>query len=372
MTHYVWERPDWAHFRWRNENIIGALGECRLLQGKLLAEVTGLGLILESQAQVEILAEETLMTAAIEGESLDIKTIRSSVARKLGLPLAGLPADRHIDGLVSVLLDATQCHDAPLSEERLLGWHASLFPTGYSGMHRIRVGEWRGPQPMRVVSGPVGRETIHFEAPPADLIPVEIGHFIAWWNESRGNLEGLLRAAIAHFRFVTIHPFEDGNGRIARALTDMALSQDDRQPIRYYSLSSQIMAERDAYYNVLERCQKGDGEITQWLDWFLGCFGRAIKRSENLLKNVLDKAVFWKTHAQDPLSERQCKVINRMLDAGKGRFEGGLTTRKYVSLADVSRATAFREMEQLVALGILRQNPGRGRSASYDLNWPEN
>ena len=178
----------------------------------------------------------------------------------------------------------------------------------------------------------------------------------------------MLRAAIAHFRFVTIHPFEDGNGRIARALTDMALSQDDRQSIRYYSLSSQIMAERDAYYNVLERCQKGNGDITQWLDWFLGCFGWAIQRSEGLLKTVLDKAAFWKTYAQDPLSERKCKVINRMLDAGKGGFDGGLTTRKYVSLTDVSRATAFREMEQLVALGILKQNPGRGRSASYDLN----
>ena len=237
-------------------------------------------------------------------------------------------------------------------------------------MHKIRVGKWRGTQPMRVVSGPIGRETIHFEAPPADLIPAEIGHFLEWWNESRGNLEGLLRAAIAHFRFVTIHPFEDGNGRIARALTDMALSQDDRQSIRYYSLSSQIMAERDAYYNVLKRCQKGNGDITQWLDWFLDCFGRAIQRSEGLLKTVLDKAAFWKTHAQDPLSERQRKVINRMLDAGKGGFEGGLTTRKYVSLADVSRATAFREMEQLVALWILKQNPGRGRSASYDLKWP--
>ena len=371
MTQYLWEHPEWTRFRWRNESVIGALGECRLLQGKLLGEVTGLGLTLENQTQVEILAEETLMTAAIEGENLDIKTIRSSVARKLGLPSAGLSTDRHIDGLVSVLLDATQRHDAPLTEERLLGWHASLFPTGYSGMHRISVGKWRGTQPMRVVSGPVGRETIHFEAPPADLIPAEIGLFLEWWNESRGNLEGLLRAAIVHFWFVTIHPFEDGNGRIARALTDMALSQDDRQPIRYYSLSSQIMAERDAYYNVLERCQKGDGDITQWLGWFLGCFGRAIQRSEVLLKTVLDKAAFWKTHAQEPLSERQRKVLNRMLDAGKGGFEGGLTTRKYVSLADVSRATAFREMEQLLALGILKQNPGRGRSVSYDLSWPD-
>lgn len=371
MTQYLWERPEWTRFRWRNENILRSLGECRLLQGKLLGRATGLGLTLESQAQAEILTEETLMTAAIEGESLDIKAVRSSVAGKLGLPLAGLSVDRRIDGLVSVLLDAIKRHDVPLTEERLCGWHASLFPAGYSGLHKIRVGQWRGTRSMRVVSGPIGREIVHFEAPSADRIPAEIGRFLEWWNESRGNLEGLLRAAIAHFRFVTIHPFEDGNGRIARALTDMALSQDDRQPIRYYSLSSQIMAERDAYYRALERCQKGNGDITEWLVWFLGCFCRAVQRSEDLLKIVLDKAAFWKAHAQDPLSERQRKMINRLLDAGKGGFEGGLTTRKYVSLVDVSRATAFREMEQLLALRILKQNPGKGRSASYDLDWPE-
>lgn len=369
MSQYIWERPDWTDFRWRNESIIHALGQCRLLQGKLLSEVTGLGLSQENQTQMEILAEETMMTAAIEGDNLDIRAVRSSVARKLGLPSAGVSTDRHIDGLVSVLLDATRQHDATLTAERLCGWHAALFSTGYSGMYRIRVGEWRGDQPMRVVSGPIGHETIHFEAPAAERIPTEITHFLEWWNESRSRLEGLLRAAIAHFRFVTIHPFEDGNGRIARALTDMALSQDDRQPIRYYSLSSQIMAERNAYYDVLERCQKGDGDITPWLEWFLSCFGRAVQRSEILLKTVLDKAAFWKVHHQAPLSERQRKVINRMLDAGEGKFEGGLTTRKYASLTGVSRATAFREIEQLVALGILRQNPGRGRNVNYDLNW---
>jgi len=370
MFQYIWERPDWTDFRWRNESIIQALGQCRLLQGKLLNKVTGLGLTLESQTQMEILSEETLMTAAIEGDNLDVRAVRSSVARKLGLPSAGVSADRHIDGLVSVLIDATRHHDAPLTEERLCGWHASLFPTGYSGMYRIKVGEWRGDQPMRVVSGPIGHETIHFEAPAAERMPAEIDHFLEWWNDGKDHLEGLLRAAIAHFRFVTIHPFEDGNGRIARALTDMALSQDDRQSIRYYSLSSQIMAERNAYYDVLERCQKGDGDITPWLEWFLGCFGRAVQRSEDLLKTVLDKAAFWKTHNQFPLSDRQRKVINRILDTGRGKFEGGLTTRKYVSLTGVSRATAFREIEQLVALGILIQRPGRGRNTSYDLNWP--
>jgi len=371
MPQYLWERPSWTDFRWNNDKILVILGECRLLQGKLLSKVADLGFDLGSQAQVEILAEETMKTAAIEGESLDMKAVRSSVARRLGLPSAGLRVDRYVDGLVSVLLDATRNYDKPLTQERLYGWQAALFPTGYSGMHKIKVGQWRGAKSMRVVSGPVGRERVHFEAPPASRIADEMRRFLEWWEETRGRVEGLLRAAIAHFRFVTIHPFEDGNGRIARALTDMALSEDDRQPMRYYSISSQILAEREAYYDVLERCQKGDGEITEWLIWFLGCFSRSITRSEGLLAAVLDKAAFWKMHVQASLSERQRKVINRMLDFGRGGFEGGMTTRKYVSLANVSRATAFRELNQLLELGFIKQNPGGGRSVSYDLIWPE-
>lgn len=371
MLPYIWESTSWTDFRWNNHKILVLLGECRLLQGKLLSKVADLGFDLGSQAQVEILAEETMKTAAIEGESLDMKAVRSSVARRLGLPSAGLRVDRQVDGLVSVLLDATRDYDQPLTEERLYGWQAALFPTGYSGMHKIKVGRWRGVRSMRVVSGPVGRERVHFEAPPADRIADEMRGFLEWWKDSRGRVEGVLRAAIAHFRFVTIHPFEDGNGRIARALTDMALSEDDRQPMRYYSISSQIMAEREAYYDVIERSQKGDGDITEWILWFLGCFSRSIKRSENLLAVVLDKAAFWKMHAQASLSDRQRKIINRMLDFGRGGFEGGMTTRKYVSLANVSRATAFRELNQLLDLGIIKQNPGGGRSVSYDLIWPE-
>jgi Fic family protein len=371
MPPYIWERTSWTDFRWNDHEILVLLGECRLLQGKLLSKVADLGFDLGSQAQVEILAEETMKTAAIEGESLDMKAVRSSVARRLGLPSAGLRLDRQVDGLVSVLLDATRNYDQPLTEERLYGWQAALFPTGYSGMHKIKVGRWRGVKSMRVVSGPVGRERVHFEAPPADRITDEMRGFLEWWKDSRGRVEGVLRAAIAHFWFVTIHPFEDGNGRIARALTDMALSQDDRQPMRYYSISSQIMAESGAYYDVLERNQKGDGDITEWILWFLACFSRSIKRSENLLAVVLDKAAFWKMHAHASLSDRQRKIINRMLDFGRGGFEGGMTTRKYVSLANVSRATAFRELNQLLELGIIKQNPGGGRSVSYDLIWPE-
>lgn len=371
MTQYIWQNPDWINFRYEKEDILIKLSECRLLQGKLLGRVEGLGLALENQAQVEIFTEETLKTALIEGEKLSVQAVRSSVARKLGLPSAGLPVDRRIDGLVSILFAATKSHDEPLTQKKLFGWHAALFPTGYSGMHKIRVGKWRGSTPMQVVSGPIGREKVHFEAPPANLIPSEISRFLEWWNYSRTGREGITRAAVAHFWFVTLHPFEDGNGRIARALTDMALFQDDKQSMRYYSLSSQIMAERDEYYNVLEKCQKGRGDITEWLAWFLECFCRAILHSEEILSNVLAKAAFWKLHAQDALSDRQRKVINRMLDAGKGAFEGGLTTRKYVALAKVSRATAFREMEMLVKLGILKANQGKGRSTNYELNWDE-
>lgn len=296
MTHYLWQLENWTNFRWDTEQLLTPLGDCRLLQGKLLSTVESLGFSLENQA--EILAEETVKTAAIEGEKLDARAVRSSVARRLGLPSAGVSADRSVDGLITVLLDATRNHNALLSPERLWGWQAALFPTGYSGMYRIRVGEWRGDSPMQVVSGPVGRETIHFEAPPCERIPAEMAAFLEWWRSSRGNVEGLLRAAVAHFRFVTIHPFEDGNGRLARALTDMAMAQDDGQTMRYYSLSAQIMAERDAYYDILERYQKGDGDLTEWLLWFLGCFRRAIGSSQILLAAVLDKAAFWQQHSQ--------------------------------------------------------------------------
>lgn len=334
----------------------------------------GLGLALETEATADVLVEEVVQTSAIEGERLDERAVRSSVARQLGLPSAGLPVSRDADRLVSVLLDATRKHAEPLKAERLQGWQAALFPTGYSGMHKIVVGGWRGGEPMRVVSGPVGRETVRFEAPPAERVPAEMEAFLSWWVESRGEMEGVIRAAVAHLRFLTIHPFEDGNGRIARALTDMALAQDEREPRRFYSLSSQIMAEREEYYDVLERTQKGDGDITQWLLWFLGCMNRALRGSEQLYGNVLAKGAFWRQHAGSPLSERQRKVINRLLDAGPGGFEGGLTTRKYASLAGVSRATAFREIAQLQEWGMIRQNPAGGRSGrnvSYDIIWPE-
>jgi len=323
----------------------------------------------EQQAGMDILFEEAMTTSAIEGEKLSPASVRSSIARKLGLPSSGLPKDRHTDGLIDILLDSSRNHSTLLTKNRLFGWHAALFPTGYAGLHKIRVGKWRGPEPMRAVSGRIGKEIIHYEAMPHDRVDKEMKLFFQWWQESMGNVDGIIRAAIAHFRFVTIHPFEDGNGRIARALTDMALAQDDQQTQRYYSLSSQINSEREAYYAILESSQKGDVDITAWLLWFLGCFSRCIQTSEKLMSLVLDKAAFWYRHAQTGLSDRQRKVINKLLDAGKGGFEGGLTNRKYASITGVSRATATRELQFLLEVSILKQNAGRGRSVSYDLMW---
>jgi Fic family protein len=367
MQTYIWQLAGWPHLTWDSDRLLVPLGKCRLVQGKLLSKIGTLGMQLDAQAQAEILVEETIKTSAIEGELLDVRSVRSSVARRLGLPSAGLPVDRRIDDLVSVLLDATQHFDAPLTQDRLWGWQAALFPSGYSGLHKIKVGGWReSNEPMGVVSGPIGREKIHFEAPPSDKLDMEMRHFLSWWHDSVGTIEGVIRAALIHLRFVTIHPFDDGNGRIARALTDMALAQADKQWVRYYSLSTQIMAEREGYYEILEKTQKGSGDVTDWLVWFLGCFARSIAKSENLMNGVFAKSEFWQQHAQDKLSERQKKVINRLLDVGTEDFEGGLTTRKYASMTHCSRATAFRELDQLLELGIVRR-VGQGRTARYEL-----
>lgn len=365
MNRYIWQHDNWPRLTWDTERLLAPLGECRLAQGKLLSRIAGLGFTLDSQAQAEILVEETMKTSAIEGEQLDVRSVRSSVARRLGLPSAGMPVDRRIDDLVSVLLDATQNFDKPLTPERLWGWQAALFPSGYSGMHKIKVGGWReGAEPMRVVSGPVGREKVHFEAPPSGQVDGEMSRFLSWWDESAGKVEGIIRAAVAHFWFVTVHPFEDGNGRIARALTDLALAQDDRQRVWYYSLSTQIMAEREGYYDILERSQKGSCDITEWLVWFLGSFARAIGRSGEILDSVFSKSEFWRRYAQERLTERQKKVINRLLDEGPEGFVGGMTTQKYASMTHCSRATAFRELDQLTELGILRRE-GQGRGVRY-------
>ncbi|MGH9425050.1 MAG: Fic family protein, partial [Terriglobia bacterium] len=324
---YVWQQENWPKLTWKSEPLLPLISKARFAQGKLLTKVASLGFKLGREAQADILTEEALKTSAIEGERLNRENVRSSVARHLGLPAAGLaPANRFVDGLVEVLLDATQASDKPLTAPRHKRWQASLFPTGYSVLRKIRTGNWRGVgHAMQVVSGALGRETIHYEAPPGERVEKEMRQFLSWWKTSRGREDGLLRSGLAHFYFVSIHPFEDGNGRIARALTDMALAQDEKLAARYYSLSSQIMEERNDYYAVLEASQKEKGNVTEWLKWYLGCHSRAVEKAEALIADVLAKAEFWQDHNQAAINERQRKVVNRLLDAGKGGVEGRLT-----------------------------------------------
>lgn len=368
---WIWQWPDWPNFIWEAEALLPFLSKARLEQGKLLARTKGLGFELGQEASADILIEEVIKTSEIEGAYLNHDLVRSSVAKHLGLPSFGLSkASRSIDGLVDVLIDATKKYDQPLTEERLRSWQAALFPTGYSGLLRIQVGEWRGGEdPMQVVSGAMGKEILHFEAVPSSCVENEMEQFFTWWKISLDRIDGLLRAGLAHFYFVTIHPFEDGNGRIARALTDMALSQDEKISTRFYSLSSQIMKEKKEYYDIFERCQRGDMNITAWLVWFLKSYTRSLESSSSLIAKVLAKASFWKCFSQTTLSDRQRKVVNVLLNAGKDEFEGGLTTRKYSSIAKVSRATAFREITNLLEKKVIVQNLSKGRSTSYDLNW---
>ncbi|ADK85951.1 filamentation induced by cAMP protein Fic [Desulfarculus baarsii DSM 2075] len=375
MPRYIWQLPQWPNPEWDARQLLRPLADCRRRQGALLAKLAGIGLEDSLRAQAQSLEEDVVQTAAIEGERLDREQVRSSVAVHLGLNQGGLrPADRATDGLVMVLLDATQNHAQPLTAERLCGWQAALFPSGYSGLSRIVTGAWRE-KPMQVVSGPLERHQVHFEAPPPGRLDAEMESFLSWWEESQATLDGIVRAGLAHLRFVTIHPFDDGNGRLARTLTDMALAQDENLPARYYSLSAQIMHQRNSYYDVLERTQKGDGDATEWLLWFLERVDRAMAVAERTIAKVLLKAEFWRRHTATTLSERQRKVVNRLLDAGPedlgGGFEGGLTNRKYLGMTKASRATAYRELADLVAKGILRPREGKGRGAAYDLVWPE-
>jgi len=367
---YIWEHAKWPHFEWRADRLINALSRARLMQGKLLSKIRSLGLDTSQESRSEILIEEAVKTSAIEGIRLDKAAVRSSVARRLGLPVAGLRSpDRNAEGLIDVMLEATTNYKNPLTTKRIKSWQTALFPTGYSGLSKIRVNAWRGKSPMRVVSGPVGHEKIHFEAPPSGRVNSEMHTFIKWWEKDSRSTEGLLRAGIAHFYFVTIHPFEDGNGRLARVLSDMALAQDENLAKRFYSLSGRIMAERKTYYEILERSSKGALDITNWLRWFLECYARAIEDSEVTISQVLKKAEFWQKHAEVPLNKNQRKVINRLLEAKPGEFTGGLSTRKYVAMVKVSRATAYRDIDDMLSKKLLVQRKGKGRSVSHDLRF---
>ncbi|MEX2480084.1 MAG: Fic family protein [Gammaproteobacteria bacterium] len=362
---WIYEDTDWPDFAWNSAALSPKLADVRHRQGRLLGHMEALGFPLKQEATLITLTTDVLTSSAIEGAILDSEEVRSSIARRLGLDVAGLvPASRDVEGIVEMMLDATQQYDKPLTAERLFAWHAALFPTGRSGMVSITVGAWRPARvgPMQVVSGPMGREAVHFQAPPAETLDDEMAAFLDWF-EREADIDPVLKAAIAHLWFVTIHPFEDGNGRIARAIADMALTRADGVRQRYYSMSAQIEAERKTYYAELERQQRASVDITGWLGWFLACLGRALERAEASLESVLFKARFWERASQVSLNERQRLVLNRMLD----NFKGHLNTSKYTKLARCSPDTALRDIQVLLEHHLLVRNPGGGRSTSYRL-----
>jgi Fic family protein len=362
---YIWERPEWPAFTWDSDKLSSLLARASREQGRLLGKMEALGFKLRSEAHLRTLTEDVVKSSDIEGEKLDTEQVRSSIARRLGMDAGGLvPADRNVEGIVEMMLDATGDYSKPLTIERLFAWHASLFPTGRSGMHVIKVGTWRDDRtgPMQVVSGPIGKEKVHFEAPPAAHVPREMKQFLRWFKKP-GDTDPLLMAGLAHLWFVTIHPFDDGNGRIARAIADMVLARSEKSSQRFYSMSAQIRHERNDYYARLEHTQKGGLEITPWQDWFLNCLVRAIEGAGNTLGAVLDKARFWERFSKEPLNERQIKVLNRLLDG----FEGKLTTSKWAKIAKCSQDTAYRDIVDLIERGALQRDPGGGRSTSYSL-----
>lgn len=362
---YIHELPDWPKLHWDEARLSPLLAEVRHRQGRLLGRMEGLEFRLRSEAQLATLTSDVVKSSAIEGEKLSAGEVRSSIARRLGLEYAGMAVpSRDVEGMVEMMLDATQNYAQPLTVERLHGWHAALFPTGRSGMHRITVGAWRPVEAgaMQVVSGPMGRENVHFVAPSAEKLGDEMKSFTAWF-EAKNGLDPVLKAGVAHLWFVTIHPFEDGNGRIGRAIADLALARADGAAERFYSLSTQIEVERKEYYLWLERTQRSHLDVTPWLEWFLGCLGRAIQQAGEMLSGVMHKARTWEKINAEPVNERQRKVINRLLDG----FEGKLTSSKYAKLAKCSEDTALRDIKVLVERGVLAKNEAGGRSTSYSL-----
>jgi Fic family protein len=362
---YIHERAGWPHFRWDHARISARLVDVRHRQGRLIGRMEGLGFQLRAEAVLDSLTEEVLKSSEIEGETLDRDQVRSSIARRLGIDIGGLtPAERDVEGVVEMMLDATQKYAEPLTVRRLFDWHAALFPTGRSGMSKIRVGAWRDDPkgPMQVVSGPVGKERVHYEAPAADRVRDEMKKFLEWF-EKDDSTDLVLKSGIAHLWFVTIHPFDDGNGRIARAIADMVLARSEHSPQRFYSMSAQIRQERKAYYEILEATQKGDLDITLWLEWFLECLGRAFDRAETILATVLNKARFWDRFVGVEFNERQRGIVNRLLNG----FEGKLTSSKWAKLAKCSQDTALRDIEDLIRKKVLVKDAAGGRSTSYSL-----
>ena len=362
---YIHEQPEWPRLHWRTEDLADPLAEVRHRQGRLIGRMESLGFELRRNATLDTLTDDVVKTSEIEGETLDADQVRSSVARRLGMDVGGLPIpDRNVEGAVELMLDATENYAEPLTAERLESWQAALFPTGRSGLRSIITGAWRDDAtgPMQVVSGPIGRERVHFEAPPATRVDEDMQAFLDWFN-APPETDEVLKAGLAHLWFVTIHPFDDGNGRIARAITDMALARSEGTSQRFYSMSSQIRRERDAYYRILERTQKGTSDVTDWMLWFVACLGRAIDAAETNVSAILDRARFWERLAGVPLNDRQRQVLNLLLED----FQGPLTTSRWARLTHCSQDTALRDITDLVEGGVLVRGPGGGRSTSYGL-----
>ncbi len=362
---YIYQQKDWANFTWNNEEIVHLLSSARNLQGRLIGKMETLGFDLKNEAFLEILMLDVLKSSEIEGELLNLEQVRSSIAERLGLEFAtSVGSDRNIDGMVEMMIDATHNCFIPLTKERLFDWHAGLFPTGRSGIFKIIVADWRKDISgnMQVVSGSFGREKVHYEAPSADVVDEEMTKFLDWFNNNN-EIDLVIKASIAHLWFVTIHPFQDGNGRIARALADMLLAQSDNSNQRFYSMSAQIRVERKSYYEILEKTQKGSLDITEWIKWFLNCLINSLNVTEKVLNKVLFKANFWTKHAETIFNERQQKILNKLIDG----FEGKLTSSKWAKISKCSRDTAIRDINDLVKKEILQKTEGGGRSTGYEL-----
>lgn len=367
MQRYIHTLLDWPQLRFDAETVLPHLARVRNHQGRLIGKMQALGFAVRSQAQLDALTAEVTQSSAIEGEYLPSDQVRSSLARRLGMDASGLPVpDRSVEGVVDMMLDATTNLNAPLTRERLFAWHGTLFPTGRSGLQTILVGVWRDDRdgPMQVVSGPMGRERVHYVAPPADRVEAEMDRFLAWFNAPEGSLDPVVRAALAHFWFVTIHPFDDGNGRIARAVADRALAQSDKCPQRFYSMSAQIYREKEAYYDILEAVQGGGScDVTTWVLWFLGCLERSLAATETITSSVLAKEAFWAALPPGNYTERQKVLISKLLEG----FVGNLTSSKWAKIAHISQDTAYRDILELVERGVLVKEDAGGRSTSYRL-----
>ncbi|MDW7691007.1 Fic family protein [Flammeovirgaceae bacterium SG7u.111] len=362
MAKYIYEYDQWPKFTWDDKQLSVILGKVRHLQGVIYGQMRGLGFSIKEETMLSTLTLDVLKSSEIEGEILNYEQVRSSIARRLGLAYAGMVhVDRNVEGVVEMVLDATQRYDKPLDHERIFGWHAALFPTGWSGIHRIATGCYRDGE-MQVVSGPMGRERIHFQAPSPQVVKKEMDAFLDWFDQNP-ETDGVLKAAIAHFWFIIIHPFDDGNGRIARAISDMLLARAEETSQRFYSFSNQILSEKKKYYAVLQNVQHSSGDITEWLDWFLNCLYKALLNTEETLKRVLQKADFWDGHKETVLNSRQRLMLNKLLDG----FDGKLKSSKWAKITKCSADTALRDIKDLIDKGILKQEESGGRSTNYEL-----